>query len=220
MFAVIFEVQPKPDRRDDYLGLARLLRPEIEKIDGFLDNERFTSERTAGRLLSLSTWRDEKSVIRWRTLGIHHQVQATGRREIFSGYHLRVGEIIADTHPPAGHSLRQDRLDATEIGAAKFCTIIEAWPLPGQTGESKLAQPATGHGGPVDRDLFASITTQGKRLLLLSWRDEAAAGWTPECRAAGAWRHRQVRIIRDYGMFDRREAPQWHAPVPPADQAG
>ena len=51
MFAVIFEVQPKPDRWDEYLALAKLLKPEIERIDGFIDNERFASQRTRGRLL-------------------------------------------------------------------------------------------------------------------------------------------------------------------------
>ena len=83
MFAVIFEVVPKPERKDEYLELARFLRPEIEKIDGFLDNERFASRSVQGRVLSLSTWRDEKSVIRWRTLAVHHQVQETGRFEVF-----------------------------------------------------------------------------------------------------------------------------------------
>jgi len=45
MFAVIFEVQPKADRWDDYLALARQLRPKLEAIDGFIDNERFGSKR-------------------------------------------------------------------------------------------------------------------------------------------------------------------------------
>jgi hypothetical protein len=27
-------------------------------------------------------------------------------------------------------------------------------------------------------------------------------------------RHRVVRIVRDYGMFDRREAPQYYPEVP------
>ena len=72
MFAVIFEVRPKQKHWDDYLGLAKQLRPKLEAIDGFLDNERFGSKRTAGLLLSLSIWRDEKSVIRWRTHGEHH----------------------------------------------------------------------------------------------------------------------------------------------------
>src|SRR5215469_15561217 len=135
MFAVIFEVTPKQERWDEYLGLAKLLRPEIEKIDGFIDNERFESRRAKGRLLSLSTWRDEKAVIRWRTLAVHHQVQEKGRFEVFQDYHLRVGEFTADTQVPAGLDLRQQRLDDTEIGDAKFVTISE---LPG-VGE----KPAT-----------------------------------------------------------------------------
>src|SRR3984885_7554097 len=98
MFAVIFEVKPKKERRDDYLALAKILKPEVEKIDGFIDNERFGSKRTEGRMLSLSTWRDEKAVICWRTFGVHHEIQEKGRAEIFQDYHLRVGEITADTH--------------------------------------------------------------------------------------------------------------------------
>ncbi len=100
MFAVIFEVQPKADRWDDYLGLAGQLKPRLEAIDGFIDNERFASKRTKGRLLSLSTWRDEKSVVRWRSHGEHHGAQEKGRFEIFEDYHLRVGEIFSDTQPP------------------------------------------------------------------------------------------------------------------------
>ena len=109
MFAVIFEVQPKKEQFDEYLNLAKFLKPEIEKIDGFIDNERFVSQRTEGRVLSLSTWRDEKAVIRWRTLGVHHEVQEKGRFEVFEDYHLRVGEITADTEVPKGQTLREQR---------------------------------------------------------------------------------------------------------------
>ena len=119
MFAVIFEVQPKPDRWDQYLGLAKQLRPELERIDGFIENERYKSRRTEGRLLSLSIWADEKSVIRWRTHAMHHGVQEKGRFEVFEDYHLRVGEITADTQIPSGRTLEQNRFDATEVGAAK-----------------------------------------------------------------------------------------------------
>jgi heme-degrading monooxygenase HmoA len=66
MFAVIFMVHPKAGQFDEYLNLAKLLKPELEKIDGFIDNERSGSQRSEGRVLSLSTWRDEKAVIRWR----------------------------------------------------------------------------------------------------------------------------------------------------------
>ena len=100
MFAVIFEVQPKRERFDDYLNLAKSLRPQLEAIDGFIDIDRFASKRTEGRVLSLSIWRDEKAVIRWRTHAEHHGAQEQGRFEIFEDYRLRVGEITADTAPP------------------------------------------------------------------------------------------------------------------------
>ena len=56
-------------------------------------------------MLSLSIWADEKAVIRWRTHAMHHGVQEKGRFEVFEDYHLRVGEITADTHVPPGQDV-------------------------------------------------------------------------------------------------------------------
>src|SRR5262245_61539603 len=105
MFSVLFEVQPKPDRWDAYLEYAKLLKPELERIDGFLDNIRYHSLTREGWLLSLSNWRDEKSLVRWRTQAKHHAVQAKGRSEVFLDYHLRVGQVTRDTRLPQGHVL-------------------------------------------------------------------------------------------------------------------
>jgi heme-degrading monooxygenase HmoA len=218
MFAVIFEVKPKKERFDDYLGLAKLLKPELEKIDGFIDNERFGSKRTEGRILSLSIWRDEKAVIRWRTLGVHHEIQGKGRREIFEDYHLRVGEITADTHIPAGQKLQEQHFDETIIGPAKVATISELAAenkIPASSDLSAdLKLPANGTSGVLDQEVFESIANPGKLLLLVSWKDVTAANaWQPTIPAGRELRHRQVRIIRDYGMLDRREAPQFYPPV-------
>jgi heme-degrading monooxygenase HmoA len=227
MFAVIFVVQPKKERWNDYLDLAKYLKPKLEAVDGFIDNERFESRRTQGRLLSLSIWRDEKSVVRWRTQGEHHGVQEKGRFEIFEDYHLRVGEIIRDTEPPTGLAVAERRLDATEIGKAQVATIAELTPK----AESDIAGNADmlparlgldAHlDGLVDAEVFTSIYNPGKLLLLGLWRDaDAAASWQPvHPAAAGKVRHRQVRIIRDYGMFDRREAPQYYRTVEPPSRA-
>ena len=223
MFAVIFEVQPKPERWDDYLALAKQLKPKLEAIDGFIDNERFESKRTKGRLLSLSTWRDEKAVIRWRTHGEHHSVQEKGRFEIFADYHLRVGGISADSQPPQGLAVDEQRFDETEIGDAKVATITEVTPdeagaldakqLPAQLGLK------AGASGLVDHEVFESIYNKGKLLLLASWRDATAAkAWSPlQPSRVPPIRHRQVRIIRDYGMFERREAPQFYPEVKRAE---
>jgi hypothetical protein len=40
MFSVIFEVLPRQDNWGDYLDNAKMLRPELEQIDGFIDNIR------------------------------------------------------------------------------------------------------------------------------------------------------------------------------------
>jgi heme-degrading monooxygenase HmoA len=215
MFAVIFEVTPKQERWDQYLELAKLLRPEIERIDGFIDNERFESRRAKGRLLSLSTWRDEKAVIRWRTLAAHHMVQEKGRFEVFQTYHLRVGEITADSHVPPGLTLRQQRLDETEVGDAKFVTISELSPAGGDTATSgNLGMPAAGASGLLDSEVYESIYNPDKLLLLGSWQSaETAGAWEPRTQGYGKLRHRCVRVIRDYGMFDRREAPQFYPEV-------
>lgn len=213
MFAVLFEVQPKPERWDDYLAFAKQLKPKLEAIDGFIDNERFRSRRSEGKLLSLSTWRDEKSVIRWRSHGEHHGVQEQGRARVFDDYHLRVGEVIGDTAPPQGHVVLEQRLDETETGEAKLCTVTEIPPGP----DSKpLAEPLirlkldAQAPGLLDQEIYESITTPGKLLILGSWRDGAAAeSWHP----GEGIRHRRVRVIRDYGLHDRREAPQYYPPV-------
>ena len=68
--------------------------------------------------LSHSTWRDEKSVVRWRTVAKHHETQQRGRDDVFQDYHLRVGEIVLDTAPPEGVPVVERRLDETEVGAA------------------------------------------------------------------------------------------------------
>lgn len=217
MFSVIFIVQPKKARFDDYLSLAKLLKPELEKIDGFIDNERFGSKRTEGRMLSLSTWRDEKAVIRWRTLGVHHGVQEKGRSEVFEDYHLRVGEITADNEVPKGQTLQEQHFDETGTGKAKVVTISELTPATGGKPASTdlavdVGLPKT--GTVIDHEIFESIYNPGKLLLLVAWRDAAAADqWTPRLLAGGELRHRHVRVIRDYGMFDRREAPQYYPSV-------
>jgi len=218
MFAVIFLTQPKQERWDDYLKLAKYLKPKLEAIEGFIDNERYESARAKGRLLSLSTWRDEKAVVRWRTQGEHHNAQEKGRFEIFEDYRLRVGEIILDTDPPDGLTVEETRFDETAVGDAKVATIAELTAMAGTpiAERSQMLPALLGLGahsaGRLDVEVFESIYSPGKRLLLGLWQDaRAARRWSPGLPAgAEKIRHRHVRIIRDYGMRDRREAPQFY----------
>ena len=96
MIAVIFEVVPRDGQRDAYLATAASLREHLDAIDGFLSVERFESLTQPGKLLSLSFWRDEEAVRRWRTLEDHRQVQRAGRERLFADYRLRVASVVRD----------------------------------------------------------------------------------------------------------------------------
>ena len=96
MYAVIFEVEPEPDGVQDYLDIAAHLHPELEKIDGFISIERFKSLSQDSKILSLSFWRDEDAIARWRQQGQHHAAQSAGRDRIFRDYRIRVAAVVRD----------------------------------------------------------------------------------------------------------------------------
>src|SRR6516164_8440588 len=96
MHAVIFEVEPEPGCLQDYLDIAARLRPELEKIDGFISIERFKSLSRDGKILSLSFWRDEEAITRWRRQEEHHAAQRAGRDRIFRDYRIRVAAVVRD----------------------------------------------------------------------------------------------------------------------------
>jgi heme-degrading monooxygenase HmoA len=222
MFSVIFEVHPKAERWDDYLGHARLLRPELEKIDGFVDNIRYRSLTRPGWLLSLSNWRDEKALVRWRTHALHHAVQEKGRFEIFHDYHLRVGQITRDTRLPDGQVLEEQRLDETDAGGATTVVLIDAR-RPAEWANSAAPRELAvwlglGENAPglVAWDVFDAVLSPCDGILLLSWRDPAAAqAYEAAAALPDGARLRRVRVVRDYGMFDRREAPQYYPDAAP-----
>jgi heme-degrading monooxygenase HmoA len=221
MFSVIFEVLPAEGKKDEYLELAKHLKPILETIDGFVDNERFESKLRPGLVLSHSTWRDEKSVIRWRTEGEHHAVQEKGRFEIFQDYHLRVGDVTSDTNPPKAAPVHQRRFDETEVGPAKIVTFTEITPKKDAAFATQYDMLAihlgldVSGGSVLEHNVYASIYNPGKLALLVSWNDpKAAETWAPKkIDGVDELRHRKVLVVRDYGRFDRREAPQYYADV-------
>ena len=96
MIAVIFEVVPKPGRRQSYLDIAAGLRPLLERIDGFVSIERFQSLTRPEKILSLSFFRDEAAVDEWRRLDAHRTAQSAGRDHLFADYRLRIAAVMRD----------------------------------------------------------------------------------------------------------------------------
>ena len=95
---------------------------------------------------------------------------------------------------------------------------------PREVGKSQLARVhmhAAELGAAVQRRKDLSRIEQALRVegafeaLLIVWKDAQAANvWSPKkIDGVEKLRHRRIRIVRDYGRFDRREAPQFYPDV-------
>ena len=220
MFTVLFEVQPRGPQWNAYFGYAKMLRPDLEAVDGFIDNIRYRSLTRPGWVLSLSSWADEKSLVRWRTRARHHDVQVKGRDTVLADYRLRVGQLTGDTDVPHGQKLKEQRLDVTDIGDGKAVTLInpKVSVKQGPLDEAEATSLATQLGlrtdarGLVEWDIFDSVLEPGNPILLQAWADLQNAVSTT-IGGQEELRNREIRVIRDYGMFDRRENPQYYPDV-------
>jgi heme-degrading monooxygenase HmoA len=217
MFSVIFEVNPRSTAWNAYYDTAKMLRPELEQVEGFVDNIRYRSLQREGWILSLSGWRDEKALVRWRTKMKHHEAQQQGRDQILQDYHLRVGQVTRDTEVPPGVSIVEQRLDETEVGDGTTVTLITMkrpteWKETTNPADCAQMMGLDPRGeGLLEWELFDALLTPGDLILLISWRDHAAAErFEDELTVPEGARLRRVRVVRDYGMFDRREAPQYY----------
>lgn len=175
MFAVAFEVFPSETGYQRYLDIAAALRPKLDLIDGFLSVERFRSLTHPGWILSLSLWRDEAALVRWRSDDEHHAAQGEGRQAVFKDYRIRVLRMLDD---PA---MAQGAL----VGLREY---------PVEDGKSAVK-------------LFQSLADPDKRIALADLADAAEArAWQGQARAPS--RSMCGCVLRDYGLFERGQAPQ------------
>lgn len=96
MYGVIFEVEIADGKKDQYLNIAAMLKERLVKMPGFISIERFQSLVNEGKLLSLSFWEDEESLLNWKKDIEHMTAQKKGRDSIFKDYRIRVVEVKRD----------------------------------------------------------------------------------------------------------------------------
>ncbi len=96
MIAVIFEVWPTTEGKEEYLQIAAELRGFLEDRDGFISIERFQSLVEENKVLSLSFWRDEEAIQQWRNLFEHRNAQSKGKQQLFDRYRIRVANVVRD----------------------------------------------------------------------------------------------------------------------------
>jgi heme-degrading monooxygenase HmoA len=209
MLALLFEVTPKPDGYQRYLDIAASLRPALERHDGLSFIDRYRSLSRPGTILSHSLWRDEASMAAWRTFEQHHHAQVAGREHVFADYRLRIADVVLARTP-----------DACDWRPSHPSSYWEAGARPPRHVVIAASRGAPSAGAASDR--FESLGRPNEYLALYDAGDLAAAELLLESlgKARETTSVRLCEVERDYGMFDRREAPQYYPPVPTASAVG
>ena len=205
MIGLFFEVQTREGHRDQYLDLAASLRPDLDGIGGCVFIDRFKSLTQENLLLSYQIWQDEAALTAWRVHGRHHKVQEIGREKVFSDYRIRIAQVIHEARP--GQPVWQpDRRTPYNDPARRPPTFMLA-------AESKKAEL------PVETDWrhhsFGSVYREGHFAHLIDVPDQKSGiAFGMRLFADPTTEYfRILEVMRDYGMYDRAEAPQYYPPV-------
>jgi heme-degrading monooxygenase HmoA len=205
MIGLFFEVQTRPGHRDQYLNLAASLKLELEAMGGCVFIDRFRSLTRENLLLSYQIWQDEGALTAWRAQGHHHEVQTIGRAKVFSDYRIRVAQVIHEARP-GRPAWQPERLTPYNDPARRPPTYV-------LTAESKNAtipvQTEWHHGA------YASVYRDGHFAHLIELPDyQAGVEFGPLLFADPTIEYFRVfEVMRDYGMYERTEAPQYYPPV-------
>tara|TARA_Y100001968_G_C19379989_1_gene729771 strand:- start:387 stop:689 length:303 start_codon:yes stop_codon:yes gene_type:complete len=96
MVIVVFQFSTKSKMSEEYFKEVEKLQKEIVKIKGFVSAERYTSKKNKDSFVSISTWKDKKSVEEWHRNKKHQISQNKGKAKIFNSFRIRVAEVFKD----------------------------------------------------------------------------------------------------------------------------
>ncbi|NYS23697.1 antibiotic biosynthesis monooxygenase [Rhodobacteraceae bacterium 2376] len=189
MHALFFEVRPLPGHLKHYFEHVDRLRPVLARHPGLVFLERYSALEDDQVLLSHQLWQDEDAIIGWRRDPEHRRSQTAGRKVHFQDYRIRVGERVLH------HSTETDSDAPVQTATDRPHLVVLYADTPAQ-------DPAFAS--------FESVNTPGRFACLASLPNRQAAEalfdrvhTAPVLREAAAY-----AITRDYGMFERAEAPQ------------
>lgn len=205
MIALFFEVQTRPGHRDQYLDLAASLKPDLTAMGGCLFIDRFSSLTRKDLLLSYQIWQDEAAMTAWRVHGYHHEVQTIGREKVFSDYRIRIAQVIHEERPdkPLWQPERRTPYNDPARRPSTFVLVAES-------KHAELPVATEGH-----RDSFKSVYRDGYFAHLIDVPDQQSGVELGQRLMMDPTMEyfRIVEVMRDYGMYDRAEAPQYYPPV-------
>ena len=201
MIGLFFEVVPRAGHEQNYFDLAALLRPELDKNEGLMFIDRYKSLSRRELVLSHSLWTDEESLVRWREHTKHKATQRAGRELHFSDYRLRIATLVAEW-------LRQGTSHVACRPATPFAAEV---PIRSVLAVSRTTPPVSSVSG----EAFESVY-QAKEYMTIGdeWHLSNVQNNVDFLVGdPGVTAIRLFAVIRDYGMYDGAEAPQFYPPV-------
>lgn len=186
-YAVFFDVLPKKGFTDAYFGMAAGLKPMVEMNPGFISVERFENLGQAGWYLSYSQWVDEKALSSWRCQHDHHEAQVCGRNLVLEDYRLRVVSTFLNS------SSESDKSYMLALAGNFEQVQMEA----GRTQKSL---------GKVPK-LFKGVINPERGIALLDFDAISALKVKNSISNHELIDLGVYEVQRDYGMFDRAQAP-------------
>lgn len=206
MISQFFEVQIKDGQIQRYLDFAAALKPSLDAMGGCVSIERFKSLTRSNLLLSYQLWQDEGSMVAWRVDPKHHAVQEAGRENVFDDYRIRIAQVLHEERPGTP-AWRPERFAPYNDPRRRPPTFVLA---------AQSRRPELPLATPWIRDAFESVYNPGAFAHLIDVPSaDAGIALGRELLADPATElFRVVEVMRDYGMFDRAEAPQYYPPIP------
>jgi len=211
MISQFFEIRVKDGRVNTYMYLAASLKPRLDAMGGCLFLDRYKSLNRKNVLLSYQIWRDEGAMTAWRVDAAHHKIQETGREKVFADYRIRIAQVVHEARP--GKPIWQpERLTPYNDPARRPPTYVIA-------SESKKAElPAATEWR---WDSFESMYRPGYFAHLVDLPDyQSGLDFGQQFFADPTTEYFRIfEVMRDYGMYDRKEAPQYYPPVKRSEAA-
>lgn len=191
-----------------YTTLQKLL----EKQSGFISETPFLSLDQEGQQVLIARFANEESLHAWRKEHTHLKVESKARETIFIDYRIRTGPEMTDEE-----TIKDDESGIGKVTQSKgHILLLYQYPAPGDNVTSStgptLEQGSTSEiPSSVWRSLADASTYRGEKdmLQISCWTSKADAVKVRDAihRVDGDSIH-LIRVERDYGKYNRVEAPQ------------
>lgn len=188
MHALFFEVRPLPGHLKHYFEHVDRLRPVLAEHKGLVFLDRYAALDDPAVLLSHQLWESEEAIAAWRRDPVHRRSQAAGRRVHFEDYRIRVGaRVILRGGDGSGDVLPVEDPQAQHVVAAY--------------GTTRFMHPGFAVFESVNRaEAHVALATVNGHAEACALIDAVSSDATVQEVAAYA-------IRRDYGQYDRTQAP-------------